>query len=311
MPALVVGVLTFRRPMPLNRMLALVVAQVRALDSWQSEVVVVDNDPQGSAAGVVERCGASDIVRYVHEPRAGIAAARNRALDEASGADALVFIDDDELPGPGWLSALVGCWEQWQCAAVSGPVRCDFATDPGEWVRGSGMFARRRRATGTIVDGAPTNNILLDMAVVRARKLRFDERFGITGGEDTYFARTLGDHGETIRWCDEAEVVEPVAAERATRDWVLRRAFRTGTTWSAIALARVRPAQRWWARLTLLARAAIRLLPALAQIPVARLTRSTARRAAAEVVVAGRLGMLLGAGGFVYREYRRPSAKRP
>jgi glycosyltransferase involved in cell wall biosynthesis len=302
--------LTYRRPKSLARLLAPLADQVRALDGWRSEVVVVDNDPLGLAVAVVANCGVSDIARYVHEPRPGIAAARNRTLDEAVDADVVVFIDDDEIPGPGWLRALLGCWEQWDCAAVSGPVRPDFAAEPGEWVRGSGMFSRRRRATGTIVDGAPTNNLLLDMAVVRARHLRFDERFGVTGGEDTYFARTLADHGETIRWCDEAEVIEPVATERATRGWVLRRAFRTGTTWSAIALARTRPDRRWWARSALLARAAFRLLPASAEILVATVTRSTARRAAAEVVAAGRLGMLLGAGGYVYREYRRPSTTR-
>ena len=49
-------------------------------------------------------------MRYVHEPAPGISAGRNRALDEAGDADLLSFIDDDEVPRPGWLSALIDTW---------------------------------------------------------------------------------------------------------------------------------------------------------------------------------------------------------
>jgi succinoglycan biosynthesis protein ExoM len=309
-PSVAVAVLTYRRTAQLARMLPEVETQVGSLDGWTGSVIVVDNDPRASASPVIADRESTGAVRYVHEPRIGIAAARNRALAEASADDVLVFIDDDELPGRHWLRNLVTCWEQWQCAAVSGPVRSEFAADPGRWVLGSGMFTRRRRPTGSTVSGAPTNNLLLDMAVVRAHQLRFDERFGVSGGEDTHFARALRDAGGTIRWCDEAEVVEPVAPERATRTWVLRRAFRTGTTWSAVELARTAPSRRWLTRLTLVGRAGIRAAQAVAQLAVAALTGSTHRRAQAEVLLAARAGMLVGAGGYQHAEYRRPAFDR-
>lgn len=306
MTDVVVAVLTYRRAAGLARMLPAVIAQAHALDGWVCSIVVVDNDPSGSAAEVV--AGSSGgAVRYAHEPRPGIAAARNRAFAEAGDARLLVFIDDDELPGPGWLPALIGSWERWRCAAVSGPVRPEFGVDPGEWVRLSGAFTRRRAMTGATVSGAPTNNLLVDLDVVRTHGLGFDERYGLTGGEDTRFARSLIDRGGVVRWCDEAEVLEPVAPERATRRWVLRRAFRTGTTWSAIELERSASARRGRTRIGLVVRALYRLVPALARALAGLATRSTERRAPAEVVVAARLGMLMGAGGYVFREYRRPS----
>ncbi len=69
-------------------------------------VLVIDNDPAGSGEAVVSALD-SDAVRYVHEPRPGIAAARNRALDEAASYDLLIFIDDDEWPNPTWLQSLL------------------------------------------------------------------------------------------------------------------------------------------------------------------------------------------------------------
>lgn len=300
MPSVIVAILTYRRPRELARVLPAVSAQAAELAGWTAQVVVIDNSADGAASGAVH-----PPVRYVHEPRPGIAAARNRALSEAAGADLLVFIDDDELPTDGWLAALVAVWTQAHCLAVTGPVRSQFAGDPGDWVRGCGMFVRDRHDTGAEVSTAATNNLLLDVAAVRSLGLSFDERFGRSGSEDTMFARRIRDRGGVIRWCDEAEVLEPVPPERATRGWVLRRAFRTGTTWSAIELVRAAPGRRQLTRAELVVRALVRAGQAVAQVVAALATGSTGRRAAAEVLLAARLGMLAGAFGYLHGEYRR------
>ena len=103
------------------------------------EVLVIDNDAQGSGreaalaaaaeAGAAVRSSAETPegpgvvgLRYVVEERPGVAAVRNRALDETGGRDLLVFIDDDEEPEPGWLAALVELWASTGCQAVAGPV---------------------------------------------------------------------------------------------------------------------------------------------------------------------------------------------
>src|SRR5262245_41262573 len=73
----------------------------------QVEIIVIDNSPSASAS---EACGAYAAgwrfrFRYVHEPRKGLAFARNTALSTAmeSGASLIAFIDDDEMPEPAWL----------------------------------------------------------------------------------------------------------------------------------------------------------------------------------------------------------------
>ena len=67
---------------------------------------------------------------------------------------------------------------------------------------------------------AHSNNLLLDLRWSRRLGLRFDPRFGLTGGEDTMFTHDLVGRGGTIVWCDEAVVRESVPADRATRSWV-------------------------------------------------------------------------------------------
>jgi len=126
-------------------------------------------------------------LRYVIEERPGVAAVRNRALDETGGRDLLVFIDDDEEPEPGWLAALVGLWASTGCQAVAGPVIPAYEVEPEAWVRQGEFFVRRTWPTGTVRPVAASNCLLLDLGFVRRAGLRFDEAFGATGGEDTLF----------------------------------------------------------------------------------------------------------------------------
>ena len=162
-------------------------------------------------------------VRYVVEERPGVAAVRNRALDETTERDLLIFIDDDEEPEPGWLTALVGLQASTGCQAVAGPVIPVYEVEPEEWVRQGEFFVRKTWPTGTVRPVAASNCLLLDLGFVRRAGLRFDEAFGATGGEDTLFTRQLCAAGGVIRWCAEARVRDHVPASRLARPWILRR----------------------------------------------------------------------------------------
>lgn len=307
--AVVVAVATFRRPDCLARVLPQLLDQVGELGAAAS-VLVVDNDPDGGAADYV-RSLAPRGVRYVHEPRPGIAAARNRALDESSAADAVVFIDDDEEPGPRWLVTLVDHWLKWRCAAVTGPVVAAFDGGPPDpWVLASGVFDRRSRATGKRLRGAASNNLLLDVAQLRRHELRFDDSYGLTGGSDTRLTHQLAAEGGVIRWVDEAEVVDHIPATRATRSWVLRRTFRTSNDWSRVALDLA--AGRWGRlreRADLTARGFVRLLRGTRRWTLGVSLRDTRRRARGLVEMAEAAGMTLGAYGYVATEYRRAATQ--
>jgi glycosyltransferase involved in cell wall biosynthesis len=76
MESVVVAVCTRGRPASLARLLASLVAHAP-----QARVLVIDNDPHGSARPTVE--AAVGAVSYIHEPRVGIPQARNAAFDAA------------------------------------------------------------------------------------------------------------------------------------------------------------------------------------------------------------------------------------
>ena len=307
-----VAVLTYRRPADLAQLLPRLVEQARAVsDSGTiADVLVVDNDPTRSAAALVGAflAGPGDVeVHYEHEPVPGIAAARNRALRTAAAVDLLVFIDDDERPCPDWLPLLLDTHARHRGAAVVGPVVSQFAVPPPDWVTAGRFFDRLRRPTGSLVTVAATNNLLLDLHEVRRLGCEFDQEFGLSGGSDTLFTRQLHRAGGRLVWCDEAVVTDVVPPERATRSWVLRRALRSGNSWSRTTLAlAATPAARLPARLRLTAAAVARLLAAAARTVVGLTARSQAQRARGARTAARGLGLLLGAWGYVYQEYRRP-----
>jgi glycosyltransferase involved in cell wall biosynthesis len=227
---IVVAMATYRRPHRLPTVLDALCVQAAAVDP-AAEILVVDNDPEGGAREAVQRF-ADRGVRYVHEASPGISAARNRALAEARDADALVFIDDDELPGADWLRGLTDAWQAWQCAAVAGPVEREFTGPIDPWIDASGVFGRRRRPSGSVVRGAATSNLLLDMRQLREHGLGFDPRFGLSGGSDTMLTHSLSRRGALVRWCDEAVVTERVDPARVTRSWVRFRMLRTSNGWA-------------------------------------------------------------------------------
>ncbi|HWE10034.1 MAG TPA: glycosyltransferase [Solirubrobacteraceae bacterium] len=100
-PASVV-VATRERPAALQRCLE----SLLELDYPRYEIVVVDNAPRTSATReLVKRDRFRHRVRYVCEPRPGLAAAHNRGVAEASGTF-IAFTDDDVTVDRLWLLEL-------------------------------------------------------------------------------------------------------------------------------------------------------------------------------------------------------------
>ena len=324
-PRLTVAVLTYLRNAYLAELLPALVEQAGPVAGRaRVRILVVDNDPAGGAERTVsaaaraarpdgaEPDGAAPEIVYVHEPEPGIVAGRNRALDESGHEHLLVFIDDDELPRSGWLAALLDARERHGCAAVTGPTPPVFETAPDPWVTACGAFDSWEAADGARVRSADTGNLLLDLGRVRALSLRFDPRYGLTGGEDSLFTRSLTLAGEEIRFAAGAVVDKRVPARRAQRDWVLRRAHRSGSTWARVRIdtaPRARAALRLGYAVKGLARAGREGALAL----LARAGGDVASRAVHEVGARGGLGMVVGALGGSVAEYGRkdgPGAPR-
>jgi succinoglycan biosynthesis protein ExoM len=299
-----VAVLTYQRPVDLAELLPLLIDQALSSDD-HVEIVVVDNDPDGGARAIVQSHAYGPVL-YAHEPKPGIAAARNRALDEAASADVLVFIDDDERPRDNWLELLLQMYRLSRPAAVVGPVLSSYEHELDGWIRDGRFFERRRHRSGEEVTVAATNNLLLDLYQIRQFGTRFDEDFGLTGGSDTLFTRHVARAGGRLVWCDEAPVVDLVPASRLTREWVLKRAFRSANSWSRTSLAlATSPSQVVTTRLALTASGLLRIVAGSGQALFGLAFGSRPHHARGRRTITRGAGMLAGAWGHVYAEYAR------
>ena len=340
---LTIAMLTYRRNDYLAQVIPELLAQADDVSDAQTtaSVLIVDNDPQSGARAVVEAAraalageqseaaepsgradsaaaAATSRLVYVHEPEPGIVAGRNRALSQVHGSEALIFIDDDEIPSPGWLKALVSTWRAQGCAAVTGPTPPTFEVDPSPWVTASGAFDSWEADDGAQVRSADTGNLLLDLAVVERLGLRFDPRYGLTGGEDSLFTRQLTRAGGVIRFAAGAVVTKRVPAARARRTWVLERALRSGSSWARVRIDTAGPTDGGAS--AALPRLRLRLGYGLkglakagvdgARAGVARIRHDVPAQARYEVSSRGGLGMVVGALGGHVREYSRPRRRR-
>lgn len=202
--------------------------------------VIVDNDPEGSGRAICDemRGQLPGRLHYVLEARRGISHGRNRALAESLelGADLLCFIDDDECPKPNWLDELIAAHQRYDADVVAGPVLSIFPEGTPPWIVSGGFFDLRRFPTGTRIEYAYTNNVLMRARMLRDLDCRFDTRWALLGGGDVHFFRRLARQGRSIVWCDEAIVHETVPATRANPQWLRQRAYRTGNAMSMVKL---------------------------------------------------------------------------
>ncbi len=284
--SVVVGVITYRRPEKLARLLAsLTRVQAPTTGPW-TNVVIVDNDPEGSALPTVEDW--SDRlpgVTYISETNTGLSVARNRAVQAArdAGAAWLAFIDDDEEASEQWLTELVETQRATGADAILGNTQFLFEESPPTWLERSRVYEFRPDvADQQPINHLATNNVLLRTALVDALGPLFDERFSKTGGEDHHLGRRLQRAGYTIAQSTRGQTIEWVPPDRMPLGVVLRRLQRDGNTLTIVDLSFASsPLERIRVRLRHLAEG-------LAKLPLG------VARAAVYAIQDGRSGILRG-----------------
>ncbi len=208
-------------------------------------VVVVDNDEEQTAQETCAQIILPWSLKYVVEPRRGIATVRNRAILEAGAHDFIVMVDDDEFVTPFWLDELLSTCATTNADVVAGPVLPEYSNDVPKWVLAGGFFDRPAFATGEPMEKCSSNNVLIKRSVFD-RVASFSDMFELTGAEDTEFFLRTRRAGFNIVWCNEAVVYEDISSNRANADWLLRRAYRLGNSWSFCEkLIDTRPATRF------------------------------------------------------------------
>lgn len=142
MPSVTVAICTWNRARSLERVLT-AMADLRIPPGTRWEVVVVNNNSTDDTDAVITRHTERIPLRRLFEPVPGISHARNRAVAETV-SDFLLWIDDDALPHPDWLSAHLEAFNRFHADLVIGKVDplWETGTPPRWFVREFyGMFA--------------------------------------------------------------------------------------------------------------------------------------------------------------------------
>ena len=246
--------------------LAALLSDLESQQQLPDEVIIVDNDPAGSARAVVEAHAAahkSFQLHYAIQPERGIAITRNLTVAMASG-DWVAFIDDDERAPAAWLAQLLEAARLHGADGVLGPVVPVVPESAPAWIRRGGFYDFPRMATGGVV---PLNRLRFGNVILRGEPLRaepgpFNVAYGLMTGEDGDLLSRMVNKGAKVIWCDEAIVHEPIEPARLSFRWILQRALSGGQEFARKSL------DGTYARVTLLRRARL-FAQALAQMLVA------------------------------------------
>lgn len=160
-----------------ERTLGAVLESIRSQEPAPAELIVVD-DASSDRTGAIAQAAGATVLRNETPLLAG--GARNRGW-EAAKADAVVFLDSDAIPAPGWNAGLAAALDEFPHALV-GTARTFEGRTAWGWV------AHLQCETPYLPRGGPRDVRFLSsycIAVPRDAPLRWDESYG---GEDGIFS---------------------------------------------------------------------------------------------------------------------------
>lgn len=306
-----VVVITYKRPEGLLKLLSELKRQdLSGIPVAELDVVVVDNDPLGSALRTVkdfERSGPGGSVRivYLHEPRQGIPLARNRGMFHAlANSEYFAFIDDDEYPTPTWMRNLLTTAIELYSDAVLGPVDPVYPEGTPGWIRHSRVFEGWKHDDRSQIGEAATNNVLLRSEFLRKWRIEFDVRMKSSGGSDYRFFRQCVQAGMVINWSSKAGVFEDIPRTRTNLRWMMQRQVRLGNTFAVDA----RLSGQIGRILALLAIGGCRALAGFLALPLFAVSTRLGTDAAMHMLRG--TGIVLGLLGYRHEEYDKINLER-
>lgn len=229
----VIAVCTCLRPKMLKNSL-LSVNEITFPENIKVEVLVVDNDKEQSAKGIVDelkqtlKCP----THYFVEENRGIAYARNRVLTEAVnlGASHILFFDDDELLTEDVLVRHIEMYNKTPDAyIVSGPTISKFEDSYPTYIKKHMVFKQSTtKKTGLKRDRCASGNVFFPTNMTKDHDLVFDTKYVFMGGEDGDFFNRASKLGFNIVWCNEAVIEEVVPPARANIPYILKKCYYNG-----------------------------------------------------------------------------------
>jgi glycosyltransferase involved in cell wall biosynthesis len=180
------------------------------------EVLVVDNGSSDGTRELAESFTGSLPIRVVDEGRPGVSSARNRGVTEARGSY-LLWLDDDALVAPGWLSAYCEAIARFPGDAIfGGPIELEFTSPLPDW------FARVLPRVSPIFGARDLGDSHVTLAA-RESGIPFGANFATRVQEQRHyiFDPDLGRHPRHPgRGSEETEVMMAMLGDGHSGHWV-------------------------------------------------------------------------------------------
>lgn len=237
----VVGIPTYKRPVLLEKLIRSILANDIGNTRIASiDLIIVDNDVDRSAANLVgslvkEFNNRLFGVHYYNYPEKGLALVRNEILKRAFeyNPDYILCIDDDEHVNHVWLKEIIDFAVDHKADVLVGNVIPVFETKVPKSIA-TWFYPKVRPDQKTIGFDCSTGNLTLRTEYIKKHALNFDLRFNKTGAEDTFFGIQAEKKGGKCLLTNKGPVFETVPASRASLDWILKRKFRSASTYMQI-----------------------------------------------------------------------------
>lgn len=237
-PRISVAICTYNRADRLR--LALDALALQTLPSTEFEILVIDNASTDDTRVVcTEYQSRLPQIRYFYESVQGLSRARNTALAHLS-SPFIAYLDDDAIPCPEWLAAMVEAFEQLQPTPVSvgGPILPLWEIPRPDWIDA------KMEALFTTLDGGDTSrwferdefpwgaNVGYRCDALKAIG-GFREDLGRIGksllsGEEYLLNASLQRQEEKFYYAAKASVHHWIPKERINAQWLLRRSYWQG-----------------------------------------------------------------------------------
>jgi len=221
---------TYKRPKGLERALTSLVKQVVTTPNF--EIIISDNDPEGSAKPYITAMQANhpDVkIVYVHATNPGVCNARNAAMEKFSGRF-LVFVDDDMETPPDWTQNMVNLLKKYGAGIAFSDVTARMHDNHDPKIRAMiPLFSRTlTKAEGFIDEFLGMGGAALDTHKMTLPSPAFDPSLNDIGGEDDVLFHQLKAQGVKTVWSPHFSAYEDIPASRATYDYIWKRNFAFG-----------------------------------------------------------------------------------
>lgn len=226
---------TYNRAILLGRCLDSIMEQQFAPNL--SEVIVVDNNSTDNTKEMVSQYQTKITnLRYVFEENQGLSYARNRGCAEAKAAY-LVYLDDDAIAPPEYLSNVARVIKKYTPDIMGGPVYPYYTSPKPRWFKDEYETKKYEPQSGfSKTCGISGGNYIIKKSVLE-RLGMFDVNLGMKGnkiglGEERQvleiYRATTPEAEQKVYYALECYVSHHIASDKMTIRYIMKRNYRSG-----------------------------------------------------------------------------------